>query len=498
MPRILECPMQTNLSFSDTAPSLKGAKAMMVVGRLSQLKDDTTASLLPKSAKKIWPTMLEALKPGDNGASTSTWLAASGVKRLIAVALPEPCSRHNSPARPHAIAQLVRSNIPSKDDVVVVVALEKAAYGFASGCAVARAFSDYTRSSGAAKKKSKRKGNTSRQVRVGLVAAKGKIDTDAITRAADGIHFAARLVDMPASELSTDAFVAEAQAVAERNEGVEIEIIRGKALDEGGFGGLWGVGKSGPKPPALVRLSYSPPRAKKTTAWVGKGIVYDTGGLSIKTKAGMVGMKMDMGGAAAVIAGFEAAVRGGIKVRLHALLCLAENSVGPEAMRPDDVLDMYSGKTVEVNNTDAEGRLVLADGVAYASKVLGADLIVDLATLTGAQLMATGRRHAGVMCNDEKLEAAVVKAGKESGDLVHPLPYCPEFFRGEFKSKIADMKNSVKDRMNAQTSCAGQFIGNHLEGYKGRWLHVDMAGPAMSAGRATGYGVALLMSLVNR
>ena len=489
--------MQTHLSFSDKVPSLKGASALIVVGRLSQLKSDATVSWLPKSARKIWPTMIDALKPGDNGSSTSTWIAASGLKRVIAIALPEVCSRHNSPARPHAIAQMVRSNIPAKDDAVVVVALEKASYGFASGCAVARAFSDYKRKGNSGDKKGKN-ASKGRKVRVGLVASKGKIDIKAISRAADGIHFAARLVDMPASELSTDAFVAEAEAVAARNEGVEIEIIRGEALDEGGFGGLWGVGKAGPKPPALVRLSYIPARAKKTTVWVGKGIVYDTGGLSIKTKGGMPGMKMDMGGAAAVIAAFEAAVRGGVKVRLHALLCLAENSVGPESTRPDDVLDMYSGKTVEVNNTDAEGRLVLADGVAYASKVLGADLIIDLATLTGAQLVATGRRHAGIMSNHEGLESDACKAGRESGDLVHPLPYCPEFFRGEFKSKVADMKNSVKDRMNGQSSCAGQFIGNHLEGYKGRWLHIDMAGPAMSAGRATGYGVALLMKLIAR
>ena len=110
--------------------------------------------------------------------------------------------------------------------------------------------------------------------------------------------------------------------------------------------------------------------------------------------------------------------------------------------------------------------------------------------------MATGRKHAGIMVNHAGLEANACKAGRESGDLVHPLPYCPEFFKGEFKSKIADMKNSVKDRMNAQSSCAGQFIGNHLVNFEGRWLHIDMAGPAVSLGRATGYGVALLLTLL--
>jgi probable aminopeptidase NPEPL1 len=133
--------------------------------------------------------------------------------------------------------------------------------------------------------------------------------------------------------------------------------------------------------------------------------------------------------------------------------------------------------------------------VAYAAKKLKADTIVDMATLTGAQLLATGRRHAGIMTNDEDLERAVCEAGRASGDLAHPLPYCPEFFRSEFKSKVADMKNSVKDRMNAQSSCAGQFIAEHLGDFDGRWLHIDMAGPREVSERGTGYGVALLTTL---
>ena len=148
-----------------------------------------------------------------------------------------------------------------------------------------------------------------------------------------------------------------------------------------------------------------------------------------------------------------------------------------------------------MNNTDAEGRLVLGDGVAYAVKDLKADTVVDMATLTGAQLVATGRRHAAIVCNDDKLEADAVKAGRTSGDLTHPLPYCPEWYRSEFSSKIADMKNSVKDRLNAQTSCAGQFVANHLGDFEGKWLHVDIAGPAFVGGRGTGFGVALLVEL---
>ena len=141
---------------------------------------------------------------------------------------------------------------------------------------------------------------------------------------------------------------------------------------------------------------------------------------------------------------------------------------------------------------------MLGDGVAHASSKLSPtpDLIVDMATLTGAQLVTTGKKHAAVMCNREEVEARAVAAGRHSGDLAFPIIYCPEFYRSEFASKVADMKNSVKDRMNAQTSCAGTFVGEHLdEDYEGGWLHVDMAGPATAGERGTGYGVGLLLSL---
>eukprot|EP00611_Tribonema_gayanum_P020540 TRINITY_DN3764_c0_g2_i1.p1 TRINITY_DN3764_c0_g2~~TRINITY_DN3764_c0_g2_i1.p1 ORF type:complete len:261 (-),score=96.21 TRINITY_DN3764_c0_g2_i1:226-1008(-) len=253
----------------------------------------------------------------------------------------------------------------------------------------------------------------------------------------------------------------------------------------------------------MVVLSYTPPdgAAGKPVAWVGKGIVYDTGGLSIKSKDGMPGMKTDMGGSAAVLCAFVAAVkRGGLNRPLSAILCMAENSVSAAATRPDDIHVMYSGKTVEINNTDAEGRLVLADGVAWAAKQLQPAVIVDMATLTGAQGVATGHRHAAIYCNDEKLEAAAQAAGRQCGDLTFPVPYAPEFFAAEFASAVADMKNSVACRSNAQVSCAAQFIGNHLEPFfeaGGAWLHIDMAAPSHQGPRATGYGVALLCQLLD-
>lgn len=151
---------------------------------------------------------------------------------------------------------------------------------------------------------------------------------------------------------------------------------------------------------------------------------------------------------------------------------------------------------MEINNTDAEGRLVLADGVSYACKDLGADIILDIATLTGAQGIATGKYHAAVLTNSAEWEAACVKAGRQCGDLVHPLVFCPELHFCEFTSAVADMKNSVADRDNSPSSCAGLFIASHLGfDWPGVWVHLDIAAPVHAGERATGFGVALLLAL---
>ncbi|XP_072948235.1 probable aminopeptidase NPEPL1 isoform X1 [Epargyreus clarus] len=301
---------------------------------------------------------------------------------------------------------------------------------------------------------------------------------------------------MPANLMDVDAFIEEACKVAKELDIAEPTIIRGEELKERGMGGIYGVGKAAARPPALVALSYSAPGATETVAWVGKGIVYDTGGLSIKARSSMVGMKGDCGGAAAVLAAFSAIVKAKPTINLHAVLCLAENAVGPNSTRPDDIHQLYSGRTVEINNTDAEGRLVLSDGVVYAYRDLKADTIVDMATLTGAQGTATGKYHAAVVSNNERLERRCVAAGRVSGDLAHALPFAPELHFAEFSSVVADMKNSVADRNNAQPSCAGLFVLAHLGfDFPGRWLHIDMASPAHCGERATGYGVALLTVL---
>lgn len=440
-------------------------------------------------------------------------------------ALPKQVSRANSLARPHAIHTFVKNNraliakvgsdgeSAKTDDEVVLVALVLPNHSdtwFAAGAAIARAAPPYVhkqkKTSGLLPDSAEVAVKTDAdQLAVVYAHALSETDKALIKHTADGIQLATRLTDAPPNELHSDTFVAEALRVAKRTNSKAV-VIQGEELNARGFGGIYGVGKAALHLPALVALSHYPEGVSadaKGVTLVGKGIVYDTGGLSIKTGGFMVGMKRDMGGAASLLAAFEAAVLAKNttdKTPIHVVLCIAENAVGPLATRPDDIHTLYSGKTVEINNTDAEGRLVLADGVAYAVKHLNPKVIVDMATLTGAQGIATGQRIAAIYTNDEDLERLAVKAGRTSGDLVHPVPYAPEFFRAEFKSTVADMKNSVKNRTNAQVSCAGQFIGNHLGEYEttGRWLHVDMAFPIKTDDdeRSTGFGVAFIQSLL--
>jgi len=462
-------------------PSSDDARVRVVIGRADRLRDPAVVAAAGVD-EATWEAMVEATKPGDGGARAETWVG--GAKVVMGV-LPEVCSRHNSPSRAWAIPSLAGAACGAAD-AVLVLALDHADYARAACIAAARALPVYDRSTG---------DDRSQRIEIVALGPDGPIDDPQLAVLIDSVRLAASLFDRPPDDLNTTEFVRVAQGIAEET-GANLTLIQGTDLRDQGFGGLWGVGRAATHKPALVALEYAPAEPTARVAWVGKGIVYDTGGLSIKGKTGMPGMKGDMGGAAAVLGAFRAAALAQVDYAVTAILCLAENAVGPDSIRPDDVLEMRSGRTVEVNNTDAEGRLVLADGVAWACEQGPLDLLVDVATLTGAALVATGKVHAALYCNDAEVEAHAVVVGRAIGEPCHPLPYAPELFRKEFKSAVADMKNSVKDRANAQSSCAGQFVGNHLPEEAPRWLHIDIAGPAWGAnGRGTGFGVGLLFAL---
>ncbi|KAH1008113.1 hypothetical protein HUJ04_005257 [Dendroctonus ponderosae] len=469
---------------------------VLIIGQLKHLTQlrfkDIKVKLDSRVTEQAYGLAVTSLNPSPTD-TKSLFVNLASV-----AALPVICSRHNTPSRAHSITKIIQSSVYGDTDEHIVIVCEHSDV-YASACAVARALPLYSKKSEANKTAATIsveflvRGNDSGSANPYVELTADEISC--ITNAATGVRLAARIVDTPCSEMNVDSFLTEVTKI-----GAELDItptvIRDKELAAKGFGGIYGVGKAAKVPPALAVLSYTPTGATQTVAWVGKGIVYDTGGLSLKGKLAMPGMKRDCGGAAGILGAFYAAVKSGFTENLHAVFCLAENGIGPDATRPDDILTLYSGRTVEINNTDAEGRLVLSDGVFYASKDLKANIILDMATLTGAQGIATGKYHAAYLTNNGSWDDALMKSGLLSGDLVFPLPYCPEFHVGEFNSELADMKNSVTDRHNAQASCAGIFIEAHLGfDHPGTWIHVDMAYPVHSGERATGYGVSLLTTL---
>uniref|UniRef100_A0A0G4HIC6 Cytosol aminopeptidase domain-containing protein n=1 Tax=Chromera velia CCMP2878 TaxID=1169474 RepID=A0A0G4HIC6_9ALVE len=496
-------PDASSVASEGWAPSI-----LVFTGTKALLQSETVSKLLPSSSADTLKALLEEKgKAGENGSSVSTYVKDASGKfvQVVFCVLPDSCSRSNCPAQPHAISSLTAPFLSDgSKSVGVLLCLADTKYAVAGACSIARNLPLFLM-----KTKGMPEKGEQGTVRVGFGFPSSSSDSLPLGRvffAAQGVRLAAKIVDMHPEVMNTVHFQQEAQKAVERMAKagftVKTEVIEGEALRDRGFGGIWGVGRAGTHPPRLVILSYEPPAAKTTVAMVGKGVVYDSGGLSLKIGGTMCGMKCDCGGAAAVLGSFEAAVSSKVAaekgVRLHALLCLAENCIGPSAYRNDDILTLYSGKTVEINNTDAEGRLLLGDGVAYATKQLAPDMLIDMATSTGAQMVTTGKKHAGVMTNSERAEKAFVQAGVVSGDVAHPMLYAPEFLKSESKSVVADMKNSVKDRMNAQSSCAGTFVGEHIaDSFEGEWVHLDIAGPAWSDKGGTGYGVALIVEMLN-
>ncbi|MCK2220622.1 leucyl aminopeptidase [Actinomadura sp. ATCC 31491] len=299
---------------------------------------------------------------------------------------------------------------------------------------------------------------------------------------AESVALVRDLVNTPPSDLWPARF-AEIAEQKGAEAGLSVEVLDDKQLRDGGYGGLIGVGQGSANPPRLVRLAYSHPEATKTLAYVGKGITFDSGGLSLKPSASMDWMKSDMGGAGAVLGALLGIARLGLPVNAVGYLCLAENLPSGTAQRPSDVIHSYSGKTVEVLDTDAEGRLVLMDGIARAAED-HPDLIVDVATLTGAQIVALGWRTAGVMANDDAVRELVVEAANAAGENAWGMPL-PEELRKGLDSPIADIANLHPERFGGMLA-AGIFLKEFVpDGV--RWAHIDMAGPAFNKGEPYGY-----------
>lgn len=290
---------------------------------------------------------------------------------------------------------------------------------------------------------------------------------------ADAVCQVRSLVNTPAADLTPANFADRAAAAAKAEKSLTVKVWDETELEKEGFGGILGVGRGSANPPRLVRIEYKPRGAEKTLALVGKGITFDSGGLSLKPAKSMETMKTDMTGAATVLETVVAASRLSLKVNLVGWLCLAENMPSGAATRPGDVITMYSGRTVEVNNTDAEGRLVLGDGLAKAVEEKP-DAVVDIATLTGAQIIALGGRISGVMGTDETRNE-IIAAADESGEDMWPMPL-PDHLKQSLSSEIADTKNSGGRGGGMLT--AGLFLAEYVGSTP--WAHIDLAGPSFN------------------
>jgi leucyl aminopeptidase len=289
------------------------------------------------------------------------------------------------------------------------------------------------------------------------------------------------LINTPPSHLTPAEFANQMKKIAVKLK-LKVEILDEKALRSKGYGGITAVGQGSANPPRLLRVSYAPPKAKKNFAIVGKGITFDTGGLALKPANGMEAMKSDMSGAAAVIATVFASAELKLPVAIDAWAPLAENMVSDTATRPSDIIKIYGGKTVEVLNPDAEGRLILADALMRAQEFnKKIDGLIDVATLTGAQVVALGTRTSAVMTNDEALAEQFLISAKIAGEQFWPMPL-PEELRASLDSPVADIAN-IGDRMGGML-VAGLFLKEFVST---PWLHLDIAGPAFNEGKAHGY-----------
>jgi leucyl aminopeptidase len=337
----------------------------------------------------------------------------------------------------------------------------------------------------------------SRIVVVGPGGKRVQQGLDLGARIGAAVALARDLVNDPGGSLTPVALAAVAADIAER-EGLELTVLDEDELVARGLGGLLGVNRGSTQPPRLIRLAYEPDQPRGHLALVGKGITFDSGGLSIKSADGMMTMKDDMGGAAAILGAMSAVAAVAPRCRVTAWIPSTDNMPGPDATRPGDVLRIYGGTTVEVLNTDAEGRLVLADALVLASEA-EPDAIVDLATLTGSVLSALGSRVAGLFGNDDAWLDQVRDAAGRVGERVWPLPL-PEDYRKSLDSDVADLRNI--SRMNEAGAITAALFLREFVGEGIPWAHLDIAGTAWSDAvegelvkGGTGFGVRTLLEL---
>jgi leucyl aminopeptidase len=432
---------------------------------------------------------------GEKG-QTLTFPSAGAVKAPIVVAVALPAEPTAEDLR-RAAARGVRA---AKNATSVAVALHPASVDEVEAIAEGVALGGYRFETYKSAKKGADQTPTLGTAVILSPFARQTTATKAVERAATvaaAVNTARDWVNMPPADLRPGDF---AEAItAHAGTDVKVTVWDEKRLAKERCGGILGVGQGSDSPPRLVMLAYEPADAVAHLALVGKGITFDSGGLSIKPGASMQTMKLDMAGAAAVVAATVAIARLGLPIKITAYACIAENMPSGSATRPGDVLTMRSGATVEVHNTDAEGRLVLADGLALAAEAKP-DRIVDVATLTGACVVALGELTSGILGNDEAFSETVLAASKSAGESMWPLPIAEEMKAKVNSSSIADLRQH-NPKPYGGTLFAAAFLREFVNDIP--WAHLDIAGPSFNEGSAfdytpvggTGTGVRTLVRL---
>ena len=308
------------------------------------------------------------------------------------------------------------------------------------------------------------------------------------------------LVNLPGNYLQA-VDIATAAEGSGKLYGYDVTVFHKKEIESLGMGGLLAVNKGSHHPPAFIILDYKPKgKVEKVVALVGKGVTFDSGGISLKPSENMGEMKSDMSGAASVLGAVEAAARLGLPLHIIGLIPATDNMPGATAQQPGDVITTYSGITVEVGNTDAEGRLILADALSYGKEKFEPDVIIDIATLTGACIVALGYAVAGFFSNNDKLADDIFQAGQQSGEKVWRLPLW-DLYAELIKSEVADVNNT--GGRGAGTVTAAKFLEKFIDGHT-NWAHIDIAGPSFSpkgtgkVNGGTGFGVSLLLEVLKK
>jgi leucyl aminopeptidase len=487
------------------APSIAGSGALVVGategGQLTSTAADADRATGGALARAQAVTRF-AGKPGQ----TVELLAPQGLKasRILLVGLGKPADFDGPAAERLAAGVVARLLTSGENDVVFALDLPKGAKlkvdQLAAHLAMGAKLRSYRFDHYRTKQRDEDKPTLSR-VTIGTPETAGaKKRWAPLEAVAEGTFRARDLVNEPPNVLSPQEFANRTRTLAKL--GVKVEVLGEAEMKKLGMGALLGVGQGSDRESQLVVMQWHGAKGKKKdapVAFVGKGVCFDSGGLSLKTGAGMMGMKGDMGGAAAVVGTMHALASRKAAVNAVGVIGLVENMPDGKAQRPDDVVTSMSGQTIEVLNTDAEGRLVLADALWYTQTRFKPKFVIDLATLTGAIMTALGNEHAGMFSNDDKLSGRIAEAGREEGESVWRLPL-GEAYDKLIKSKIADMKNIGGPHGGSIT--AAQFLQRFVD--KTPWAHLDIAGVAWQDGEhkplipswGTGWGVRVLNRLV--